>query len=77
MPDTGADEEMFGSTTAAGSSSHHAELLIVSQSCFLAAADPSGNWPVCVADVPKDKAVAIMSSLTNAFLETTMSTCLS
>lgn len=43
MPDTGADEEMFGSTTAAGSSSHHAEVLTVSQSCLLAAADPSGN----------------------------------
>lgn len=37
---------------------------------------PGRNRPVCVADVPKDKAVAIMSSLTNALLETTMSTCL-
>lgn len=76
MPNTGAGEEMFDSTRAAGSSSHPFELLTVSQSCLLAAADPGRNRPVCVADVPKDKAVAIMSSLTNALLETTMSTCL-
>lgn len=77
MPNTGAEEKMFDSTTAAGSSSHPFELLTVSQSCLLAAADPNQNWPVCVADLPKDKAVAIMSSLINAFLKTTMSTCLS
>lgn len=81
MPNTGADEKMFDSTTAAGSSSHPFESLTVSQSCFLAA-DPNQNWPVCVADLPKDKAVAIIiyeaiTSLINAFLETTMSTCLS
>lgn len=69
MPNTGADEKMFDSTTAAGSSSHPFELLTVSQSCLLAA-DPNQNWLVCVADLPKDKAVAIMSSLINAFLKT-------